>query len=281
MSIVSHSEHLKPTPIALTIAGSDSGGGAGIQADLKAFSANGVYGASVITAVTAQNTQAVTAVHAIPIDVVTEQLSAVLQDLNIQAIKIGMLFSDQLVEAVANALKDFQGFVVLDPVMIAKSGDVLLQEDAVNALKTKLIPHVDLLTPNFPEAQVLLGLSSQEAFNKEHLQSYAVDLLKLGSKHVLLKGGHGEGDICTDILVGPNDAPLILQAKRIATNNTHGTGCTYSSSIAAWLAKGASLCTAVEQSHAYLHQAIQSADQLQVGHGHGPVHHFHNLWHQA
>ncbi|MCV2402485.1 bifunctional hydroxymethylpyrimidine kinase/phosphomethylpyrimidine kinase [Marinomonas sp. C2222] len=280
MSVLFEKTSSKATPIALTIAGSDSGGGAGIQADLKAFSANGVYGASVITAVTAQNTQAVTAVHAIPIDVVSAQISAVLSDLNVQAIKIGMLFSSELVEAVVQALKDFQGLVVLDPVMIAKSGDALLQEEAVNALKTKLIPHVDLLTPNYPEAQVLLGRSPNESFDEKQLATYATELLKLGSKQVLLKGGHGESETCTDVLVGHDEAPLVLQAQRINTKNTHGTGCTYSSSIAAWLAKGESMAKAVEESHRYLHRAIENSDQLDIGHGHGPVHHFHNLWAQ-
>lgn len=268
----------KATPIALTIAGSDSGGGAGIQADLKAFSANGVYGASVLTAVTAQNTQAVTAVHPIPIDVVTAQIVAVLDDLNVQAIKIGMLFSSDLVIAVANALQDFKGLVVLDPVMIAKSGDALLQEEAVNALKSELIPRVDLLTPNYPEAKVLLGLSPQDAFDDSQLVPHAFELLKLGAKHVLLKGGHGDSDICTDVLVRENLEPIIFHAPRINTKNTHGTGCTYSSSIAAWLAKGATMAEAVKQSHSYLHRAIECADQLLIGSGHGPVHHFHRMW---
>ncbi|MEO9274164.1 bifunctional hydroxymethylpyrimidine kinase/phosphomethylpyrimidine kinase [Marinomonas sp. 5E14-1] len=269
---------LKTTPIALTIAGSDSCGGAGIQADLKAFSANGAYGASVITAVTAQNTQAVTAVHPIPIDVVTAQIIAVLDDLNVQSIKIGMLFSSDLVIAVVNALRNFNGLVVLDPVMIAKSGDALLQEEAVHALKSELIPRVDLLTPNYPEAKVLLGLSPQSSFDDSQLSSLAFDLLKLGAKHVLLKGGHGESDICRDVLVGENLEPITLHAPRIKTQNTHGTGCTYSSSIAAWLAKGATMTEAVKQSHTYLHRAIECADQLHIGAGHGPVHHFHRLW---
>jgi hydroxymethylpyrimidine/phosphomethylpyrimidine kinase len=270
----------KTTPIALTIAGSDSGGGAGIQADLKAFSAHGVYGASVVTAVTAQNTQTVTAIHAIPIDIVTAQIVAVLNDLNVHTIKIGMLFSAPLVDAVANALKDFQGLVVLDPVMIAKSGDTLLQDDAINALKQKLIPRADLLTPNYPEAQVLLGLPPQQALDENQLPQYAKRLLSLGAKHVLLKGGHGEGNICTDILVSHSDEAIKYQAARIATKNTHGTGCTYSSSIAACLAKGESMTKAIEMSHAYLHRAIECADQLNIGQGHGPVHHFHNLWPQ-
>jgi hydroxymethylpyrimidine/phosphomethylpyrimidine kinase len=278
MSTFSYNNASNLVPIALTIAGSDSSGGAGIQADLKAFSAHGVYGASVLTAVTAQNTQTVSAVHAIPVDIVTAQIVAVLGDLNVQAIKIGMLFSRELVEAVASALKNYQGLVILDPVMIAKSGDALLQADAIEALKTSLIPRVDLLTPNYPEAQVLLGLPANEAINETDLATYATNLLTLGCKQVLLKGGHGSGDTCTDVLVGKHHTPLLFKAKRIATKNTHGTGCTYASCIAAWLAKGVSMVKAVEMSHAYLHEAIQCADQLNVGQGHGPVHHFHNLW---
>ncbi|MFT2089881.1 bifunctional hydroxymethylpyrimidine kinase/phosphomethylpyrimidine kinase [Paraglaciecola sp. 2405UD69-4] len=268
------------TPIALTIAGSDSGGGAGIQADLKGFSANGVYGASVITAVTAQNTLEVSAVHGIPIDIVTAQILAVLSDLDVKAIKIGMLYSSELIEAVAEAIKDYQGLVVLDPVMIAKSGDALLQEDAVHALKTLLIPKVDLLTPNYPEALVLLGLPAQEQLDESLLTDYGKKLLALGPKYVLLKGGHGQGDICTDLLITANSETSVLKAPKVATKNTHGTGCTYSASIAAWLAKGVDMHQAVSLSHSYLHQAILAADQLNVGSGHGPVHHFHHLWKQ-
>ncbi|GAC16545.1 hydroxymethylpyrimidine/phosphomethylpyrimidine kinase [Aliiglaciecola lipolytica E3] len=270
----------KPS-IALTIAGSDSGGGAGIQADLKAFSANGVYGASVITAVTAQNTQSLTHVHAIPIDVVKAQISAVLDDLDVHAIKIGMLFSSDLIAAVSDALKGYRGQIVLDPVMISKTGNALLQEEAVDALKELLIPQADLLTPNYPEAMVLLGLSPDTDLEECKLSAFATELLALGSKHVLLKGGHGTGDTCTDVLVGNNSQlPTTLSAPRISTKNTHGTGCTYSSSIAAWLAKGATVKKAVEESHAYLHQAIHFADNLRVGRGQGPVHHFHQWWEQ-
>lgn len=260
-------------PIALTIAGSDSGGGAGIQADLKAFSALGVYGASVITAVTAQNTTAVTAVHEIPADVVAAQISAVLSDLNVAAIKIGMLFSCPIIEAVARELEGFKGPVVLDPVMIAKSGDALLQDAAIADLKARLLPRADLLTPNLPEAARLLGLPEVEDEDAAGLA-----LLALGPKAVLVKGGHGHGETCTDLLVRADTPTQHLSAPRIDTRNTHGTGCTYSAAIAALLAKGHDMETAVAEAHEYLAQAIRSSDSLAVGEGHGPVHHFHALW---
>lgn len=268
-------------PIALTIAGSDSGGGAGIQADLKAFSANGVYGASVITAVTAQNTTSLSHVHAVPIDVVTAQILAVLNDLDVRAIKIGMLFSAELIIAVAQALKDFTGSIVLDPVMVSKSGNALLQPDAVAALKEVLIPRADIVTPNYPEAMVLLGLASNTHIKPEDLSSFAHDLLTLGAKNILLKGGHGTDTTCTDVLLGLDvPEPINLTSTRVPTKNTHGTGCTYSSSIAAYLANGITMAEAVSLSHNYLHNAILCADQLDVGHGHGPVHHFYHWWKQ-
>ncbi|KNG93287.1 bifunctional hydroxymethylpyrimidine kinase/phosphomethylpyrimidine kinase [Pseudaestuariivita atlantica] len=257
-------------PIALTIAGSDSGGGAGIQADLKAFSARGVYGASVITAITAQNTQAVTAVHAVPVDVVAAQIDAVLSDLDVAAVKIGMLFSPELVDVVARGLEGFGGTVVLDPVMIAKSGDALLQDEAVAALVERMVPRADLITPNLPEAARLLGDAEVTGDTGERL-------LALGPKAVLIKGGHGEGDVCEDVLLGP-DGPRRFAAPRIDTRNTHGTGCSYSSAIAAECAKGQDMAGAVEAAHGWLHGAIRAADGLRVGHGHGPVHHFHELW---
>ncbi len=257
-------------PIALTIAGSDSGGGAGIQADLKAFSARGVYGASVVTAITAQNTQAVTAVHAVPVDVVAAQIDAVLSDLDVKAVKIGMLFSPELVDVVARGLEGFDGTVVLDPVMIAKSGDALLKDEAVEALVGRMVPRADLITPNLPEAARLLGEEVVDAGTGERL-------MKLGAKAVLLKGGHATGDVCADVLLAPDGARRFA-APRIATRNTHGTGCSYSSAIAAECAKGAALPEAVEAAHGWLHGAIRAADDLRVGQGHGPVHHFHELW---
>ena len=258
---------------ALTIAGSDSGGGAGIQADLKAFSAMGVFGASVVTAITAQNTRAVTAVHPVPDEVVAAQIAAVLDDIDIGAIKIGMLGSPSLIETVAEAISGFEGPVVLDPVMVAKSGDALLQDSAIATLKDALVPHADLLTPNLPEAGKLLG----QAAGAGDTEAQAQALLALGAKAVLMKGGHAEGDICTDLLVQA-EGVTSFTAPRIATQNTHGTGCSYSSAIAAQLARGATLSDAVAAAHDWLHGAIVAADVLNVGQGHGPVHHFHRMW---
>jgi len=255
---------------ALTIAGSDSGGGAGIQADLKAFSANGVFGTSALTAITAQNTVGVTAVHPIPVNVVGAQIEAVLTDIRPDAIKIGMLFSPELIETVASALEDYDGPVVLDPVMIAKSGDALLQDEAVDALKSIILPRADLVTPNLPEAVRLLGADEDPATQAKALQA-------LGPKAVLIKGGHAEGDICTDLLL-TQDGSHEFSAPRINTRNTHGTGCTYSSTIAANLAKGMEMPKGVETAHSYLHAAIKAADDIDIGAGHGPVHHFHGTW---
>lgn len=265
------------TAIALTIAGSDSGGGAGIQADLKAFSALGVYGASVITAVTAQNTRAVTAVHEIPPGIVSAQIEAVLSDLSVGAIKIGMLSSPQIIEAVADGLEGAKVPIVLDPVMVAKSGDRLLRAEAVSALKDRLLPLATLLTPNAPEAAILTG--DAEAATPEALAAQGRALLGLGVDGVLMKGGHLEGAICTDVLMtgAGRDAASCrqLRSDRIQTRNTHGTGCTLSAAIAAFLARGHALADAVCDAHAYLNGAIKAADMLAIGHGHGPVHHFH------
>lgn len=262
-------------PIVLTIAGSDSGGGAGIQADLKAFSALGTYGASVITAVTAQNTRAVTAVHEIPPQVIRAQIAAVLEDLDVRAIKIGMLASVPVIEAVADALAHCAQPLVLDPVMVAKSGDPLLRPDAVGALRRLLIPRAALITPNLPEAALLL---EQRAEQDDATQDQARALLDLGPRAVLLKGGHAQGARCTDILLDGESPPLRLEAPRQPTTNTHGTGCTYSAAIAAGLAQGLALQDAVAAAHRYLQGAIAAADRLHVGSGHGPVHHFHALW---
>lgn len=253
----------------LTIAGSDSGGGAGIQADLKAFSAMGTYGASVVTAITAQNTQTVSAIHPVPDDVVHAQIKAVLDDIEISAIKIGMLGTPSLIETVASALSTFTGPIVLDPVMVAKSGDVLLPDHAMEALKSHLFPRATLLTPNLPEAEKLVGAGTAEA--------QATALLDLGVGAVLMKGGHASGDTCVDHLITGTHSQA-FSAPRIDTRNTHGTGCSYSSAIAAGLGKGLPLPEAVSHAHTWLHAAITQADRLNVGHGHGPVHHFHALW---
>lgn len=264
------------TPIVLTIAGSDSGGGAGIQADLKAMSANGVYGATVITAITAQNTVAVTAVHEVPADIVAAQIIAVLSDIPVRAIKLGMLFSPTLIDVVAQCLRDFRGPVIVDPVMIAKSGDLLLQESAVAAMTARILPLATLLTPNLPEAARLLG--TPQATTPEQMAEQGQRLLDMGPQAVLMKGGHSEGGICTDVLIDASGVMTTLSAPRVLTGNTHGTGCTYSAAIAAYLAKGLDLHGAVTAAHSYLQGAILAADQLTIGAGHGPVHHFHGHW---
>lgn len=262
--------------IALTIAGSDSGGGAGIQADLKAFSALGTFGTSVITAVTAQNTQAVTAVHPIPLDVVRAQIEAVLSDMNVGAIKIGMLATPDIIHTVAEAIADFSGPVVLDTVMVAKSGDSLLAEDAVMTLRDVLVPRATVITPNLPEAAALL--KEDAADSEERVVAQGQALCAVGAQAVLMKGGHAQGDICHDYLMTYEGVALELTAPRKHTKNTHGTGCTLSSSIAAGLAKGLPLTEAVQEAHSYLQGAIAAADDLNVGHGHGPLHHFHRVW---
>lgn len=264
------------TVIAVTIAGSDSGGGAGIQADLKTFSAFGVYGASVIAALTAQNTKGVSAIHDVPSGFVTAQIDAVFSDLAVDAVKIGMLSQPGTIAAVAEGLKKYrQERIVLDPVMIAASGDRLLAEEAVETLRGSLIPQALLITPNLPEAAALLG--EAQATNESAMRAQGESLLKLGARAVLIKGGHGEGAESVDLLISP-DGVLRFAAKRIATANTHGTGCTLSSAIAAGLAKGFSLAESVQQAKAYVTAAIIASDRLKIGHGHGPVHHFHALW---
>jgi hydroxymethylpyrimidine/phosphomethylpyrimidine kinase len=264
------------TPIALTIAGSDSGGGAGIQADLKTFSALGVYGASVITALTAQNTKGVTAIHDVPPDFVTAQIDAVFSDLAVSAVKIGMVSQSPVIEAIAAGLERWrQRKVVFDPVMIAASGDRLLAPDAIDTLKRVLIPRALVITPNLPEAAALL--EAPVASTETQMHEQAERLLALGAKAVLIKGGHGSGPESVDLLVEPT-ASTRLAADRVATKNTHGTGCTLSSAIAAGLAKGLDLAAATSAAKAYVTAAIAAAERIEIGSGHGPVHHFHAWW---
>ncbi len=267
---------MSKVPIALTIAGSDSGGGAGIQADLKSFSANKVYGASVVTALTAQNTLGVSAVHYVPPEFITAQLDAVFSDLNIEAVKIGMLSQVSVIQAVANSLKKHEAKnIVFDPVMVATSGDSLLDEDAVEAVKTILMPIADLLTPNLHESAKLTNTSLAKS-NIEMVEQ-ADMLLKDGAKAVLIKGGHIEDKDCADLFKTTTQEEWV-NAKRIATNNTHGTGCSLSSAIASNLAHGMSMHDAVCKAKIWLTGAIQSSNELDIGQGSGPVHHFHNLW---
>ena len=261
------------TPIAVTIAGSDSSGGAGIQADLKTFAALGVYGASAITALTAQNTQGVTAIHDVPADFILAQIDAIFADLAVAAVKIGMLSRIAAIEAVAEGLARHRARnIVLDPVMVATSGDRLLADEAVDALRRALIPRALLVTPNLPEAAALTGANL--ARNEREMAAQAREILALGPRAVLIKGGHGEGEEAVDLLIGEGEV-VRLSARRIATKNTHGTGCTLSSAIAAGLAKGRDLVSAVRDAKTYVTAASAAADTLTGGHGHGPLHHFH------
>ncbi|TCT04691.1 bifunctional hydroxymethylpyrimidine kinase/phosphomethylpyrimidine kinase [Aquabacter spiritensis] len=263
-------------PIALTIAGSDSAGGAGIQADLKTFSALRVYGASVVTALTAQNTRGVSAIHDVPPDMIAAQIDAVFSDLDVRAVKIGMLSRPAAIEAVAAGLARWhRGPVVLDPVMVAASGARLLEDAAVATLRELLLPRADLLTPNLPEAAVLLG--EEEAADEAAMRRQGERLMAIGARAVLVKGGHADGAESVDLLVTA-DGAMRLPAPRHATRNTHGTGCTLSSAIAAGLARGEDLGTAVAKAKTYISGAIAAADRLHVGQGHGPVHHFFALW---
>ena len=272
----------KRIPNVLTIAGTDPSGGAGIQADLKAFSAAGAYGMSVITAVVAQNTQGVRAFQALDPEFVFDQAAAVFEDVQVDAVKIGMVANAGIIEAITKALDQYTDKatcpVVLDPVMVAKSGDSLLDADTEGALREQLVPRSTLITPNLPEASVLLDLDA-EMNSLDQMQENADKLLALGCDWVLLKGGHLEGhtsELSTDILIGP-DTRVELTAPRIATTNDHGTGCTLSAAIAARLPR-MDMESAVREAKDYLTAALKHADQLNVGHGHGPVHHFHNLW---
>jgi hydroxymethylpyrimidine/phosphomethylpyrimidine kinase len=263
-------------PIALTIAGSDSSGGAGIQADLKTFAALGVYGASVITALTAQNTRGVSGIHPVPAPFVAAQMDAVFGDLDVKAVKIGMVAELATIATIAAALARWSPVhIVLDPVMVATSGDPLLSADAVAGLRTKLIPRATLITPNLPEAAALLR--EPVASGEAAIARQGERLLALGCPAVLIKGGHGQGAESIDYLIS-GSGTIALPGPRIATDNTHGTGCALSSAIAAFLAKGEALETAVRHAKAWITAAIAAADRLDVGHGHGPIHHFHRFY---
>ena len=262
-------------PNLLTIAGSDPSGGAGIQADLKTFSALGAYGCAVLTALTAQNTRGVAGVHAVPPAFVAQQIDTLLADVRIDAIKIGMVATAELARAIAGSLADVAAPIVLDPVMVAKSGDRLLAEEAVGALRRELVPRAAILTPNLPEAAVLLD--EPEPTTLDAMRAMAPRLLALGCRSVVLKGGHLPGDAVPDLFCTP-DRLVELPAVRVPTRNTHGTGCSFSSAIAALLPRHAEPVDAVRAAKDWLQGAIRAADQLEVGSGHGPVHHFHALW---
>ncbi|MGE5244407.1 MAG: bifunctional hydroxymethylpyrimidine kinase/phosphomethylpyrimidine kinase [Betaproteobacteria bacterium] len=255
----------------LTIAGSDSGGGAGIQADLKTFAAHGVYGASAITAVTAQNTLGVTGAVALSADFVTAQIEAVAGDITLHATKTGMLATAAIVEAVAAAIVELElPLVVVDPVMVAKSGDRLLDDDAVQTLRTELLPKAFVVTPNIPEAETLAGCRIGSASDAREA---ARRIHRLGAAAVIVTGGHAAGDEVVDLLFD-GSAFVELRTPRIATKNTHGTGCTFASAVAANLALGRPLREAATAAQQYVAGAIRHA--LPIGHGHGPLDHFWN-----
>lgn len=261
----------------LTIAGSDSGGGAGIQADLKTFAAIGCYGMSVITALTAQNTRGVTAIHALPPSFAIEQMTAVFTDIGADAVKIGMLYSTELIEAVTETLNKYRARnIVLDPVMVAQSGDKLLQDDAIEAIKDHLMPMADVVTPNLPEAEVLLG---QKIETFEDMHWAAKSLAQFGGRSILIKGGHLEESKSTDLLyLTEEDRFVILEAERVDSRNNHGTGCTLSSAIAAYISRGSQIEDAVRKAKTYIQNAIRAGAAYKIGHGHGPVHHFFEFW---
>jgi len=259
-----------PIRTALTIAGSDSGGGAGLQGDIKAFQANGVYGMSVVTAITAQNSRGVQAAYDLPAEIITAQIDAVAEDFFIHAVKTGMLSSASIVDTVADGIERHKlGPVVVDPVMVATSGDLLLNPNAVGALKTRMLSLADLLTPNIHEAEVLAGFP---VATLDDARRAAEAILSLGPKAVLVKGGHLKGEVdAVDVLVD-SAGETLFRAERIHTKNTHGTGCTFASAIAANLAKGHDLRDAIQRAKAYLTEAIRHS--LSIGQGHGPVNHF-------
>ena len=254
-------------PRAMTIAGSDSGGGAGIQADLKTFQALGVYGTSAITAITAQNTLGVRSVHEIPTSIIADQVDAVMEDIGISAAKTGMLSSAEIIATVADRIRHWRiERLVVDPVMVAKSGDRLLREDAVEALVRELLPLAMVLTPNLPEAEVLVGRALQ---TEEEIRQAARDIVAMGARSVVMKGGHRQGD-ATDVLFDGREFHTFT-SERFDTPNTHGTGCTFSAAIAAGLARGMDLVDAVGAAKRYVTEAIRHSTPL--GAGHGPVAH--------
>ena len=274
---IARKDNLRTYCRVLTIAGSDSGGGAGIQADLKTISAIGCYGMSVITALTAQNTRGVTGIHAVPPAFAAEQMSAVFTDIGADAVKIGMLYSAELIEVVATRLQTYEAKnIVLDPVMVAQSGYKLLKDDAIEAIKKHLMPLADVVTPNIPEAEVLLNRKIQSI---EDMHQGARALAEYGSRSILIKGGHLTENDSTDLLYLPGeDRCVMLKGERVETRNNHGTGCTLSSAIASYLARGHDIETALKKAKSYITQAIKAGAEYAIGQGHGPVHHLFEFW---
>ena len=268
---------MKKYRIALSIAGSDPSGGAGIQADLKTFSACGCYGATAIVAVVDENTVGVTGVHPVPVSFVTGQIKSVLDDIGADAIKIGMLHSSELIVAVRDTLSKYKiRNIVFDPVMVATSGDKLLQDEAITTLKNELIPFVRVITPNIPEAEILLG---KKIATQEDLPLVVKSLSVGGTVSVLLKAGHLSNEELTDVFYNAETDEIIkLSSKRVHTKNTHGTGCTFSSAITAFLAHDKPLNESIRLAKEYINQTIVTGAAYEIGKGHGPVHHFFHFW---
>jgi len=262
-------------PNVLSIAGSDPSGGAGIQADLKAISANGAFAMAALTALTAQNTQGVSGIHLVPPDFVKKQIDSIFDDIRVDVVKIGMIANAEIAQAIARALAGRDAPIILDPVMIAKGGAALLQPDAIAVLRDTLLPLAFILTPNLPEAAHLLA--AQVATTRDEMEAQGRALCQLGPAAVLMKGGHLSGPDSPDCLV-TSERVMWFEAPRMPTRNTHGTGCTLSSALAAQLAKTADIQSAVAAAKSYVASAIAHADQLSVGSGHGPTHHFANLY---
>lgn len=262
---------MKTYPVVLTIAGSDSSGGAGIQADLKTMSAIGVFGTSAITAITAQNTCEVRAIQGIDPSIVRQQIEAVLDDLPCRTVKLGMLYARPTIEAIADCLAHYPlDHIVLDPVMVSTSGCRLIEEEAIEAVKSLLLPRATLVTPNIPETEILSGLP---VTNERDMELAAQRLFRIGCRAVLIKGGHLEGAESYDLLFTPHADPVRYTSPWVATRNTHGTGCTFSSAIASYLALGRTLPDAVAAAKHYLTQALQAGADVTIGHGHGAVNH--------
>ncbi len=261
-------------PAVLTIAGSDSGGGAGIQADLKTFSALGCFGTSAITAITVQNTCGVSGIHSIPPAIVQEQIRAVMDDIKPSSIKIGMVHSTELAQAIAEVLRNYAHVpIVLDPVMVATSGDKLIEDNTISALTKELLPLAEVVTPNLDEAQILAGM---RIHSPEEMKIAAGKILESGCKSVLLKGGHLQGPRLYDVFLDQTGTEYVFEAPAIKSHNTHGTGCTLSSAIAAFLAQGQTMASALKNAKDYIHQAIESGKDVKTGEGHGPLNHFFN-----
>lgn len=266
---------MRTYPCVLTIAGSDCSGGAGIQADIKTISALGAYAASAITAITVQNTCGVTGIHPVPPSYVKGQIEAIMDDICPQAIKIGMINDTKIVEVIAEMLQKYQPqFVVFDPVMVSTSGCKLMEDEAIEAITTRLIPLATLITPNLSEAEILAG---QKIRTVEEMQRQAKEMLKLGCRGVLIKGGHLEGGRMCDVLqtVG-EEVPHLFAAPKVDSRNTHGTGCTLSSAIATYLALGETVTDAVEKAKQYVYKGIEAGKDVCIGHGHGPLNHFYS-----